>query len=86
MKTYILPINVEPDEKGLWYAEVPLLPGCALSCCPLEHVLESIQDAAQMMLEGMIEYGDTLLEGLESCEIAAGCEPPPSRETVTVSV
>ena len=86
MKTYLLSINVEPDEKGYWHAEVPMLPGCALSCYPLEHVLESIQDAAQMMLEVMIEYGDPLPEGLKSCEIAPGSEPVLNMETIAVSV
>ena len=50
MKTYLLPINVEPDEDGCWFAEVPMIPSCALSCYPLEHVLDSIQDTAQVML------------------------------------
>ncbi len=86
MKTYLLPINVEPDEDGSWFAEVPMLPGCALSCYPLEHVLEAIQDTAQMMLEVMLEYGDPVPEGIESCEFAPGSEPAPSMATVAVSV
>ena len=86
MKTYVLPINVEPDEDGTWFAEVPLLPGCALSCYPLDHVLDSIQDTAQTMLEVMVEYGDPMPEGLESYEIAPGSEPAHSMETITVRV
>ncbi len=86
MKTYVLPINVEPDEEGTWFAEVPLIPGCALSCYPLRHVLDAIQDTAQAMLEIRIEYGGPLPEGLESCEIASGTEPAHSMTTVTVSV
>lgn len=86
MKTYLLPINVEPDDDGYWYAEVPMIPGCGLSCYPLEHVLDSIQDTAQAMLEMMVEYGDPLPEGLEACEIAPGSAPAYSMEAVTVSV
>ena len=86
MKTYLLPINVEPDEGGTWFAEVPIIPGCALSCYPLGHVLDSIQDAAQAILEVMVEYGEPLPEGLESYEIAPGSEPAHSMEAVTVSV
>ena len=88
MKTYLLPINVEPDdeEDGYWFAEVPMIPGCALSCYPLEHVLDSIQDAAQVMLEVMVEYGDPLPEGLESCEITPGSEPLFSKKAVSVSI
>ena len=86
MKTYLLPINVEPDEDGYWFAEVPMIPGCALSCFPLEHVLDSIQDTAQTMLEMMIEYADPLPESLESCEVAPGSQPKYSMEAITVSL
>ena len=88
MKTYLLPLILEPDdeEDGYWYAEVPILPGCGFSCYPREHVLESIQEAAQAMLEVMIEHGDPLPEGLESCEIAPGSEPIFSEKAVCVSI
>ncbi len=88
MKTYLLPISVEPDdeEEGYWFAEVPMIPGCALSCYPLEHVLDSIQDAAQAMLEVMVEHGDDLPQSLEACEIASGSEPLFSEKAVTVTI
>ena len=88
MKTYLLPINVEPDdeEDGYWYAEVPMIPGCGLSCYPLEHVLEAIQDTAQVMLEIMIEHGAPLPEGIEKYEIAPDSKPLFSEKAVTVSV
>ena len=88
MKTYLLPISVEPDdeEEGYWFAEVPMIPGCALSCYPLEHVLDSIQDSAQVMLEVMVEDGDPLPEGLEACEIVPGSEPVISDKAVAVSI
>ena len=86
MKTYLLSINVEPDEEGYWYAEVPMLPGCARACYPLEHVLESIQDAAQMMLEVMIEYGDPLLEGIDRYEFDPTVDVPPGQEVITVTL
>ena len=86
MKTYLLSINIERVEEGYWYAEVPMLLGCSLSCYPLEHVLDSIQDMAQAVLEVIIENGEPLPEGLELCEIAPGSEPAFSMEAVTVSV
>ena len=60
MKTYVFPVRVEQEEDGSWFAEIPMLPGCAVSCYPREHVLESLQEAAQGMLEIMVEYGDPL--------------------------
>ena len=60
MKTYVFPVKVEQEEDGSWFAEKPMLPGCAVSCYPREHVLESLQEAAQGMLEIMVEYGDPL--------------------------
>ena len=77
MKTYVLPVNIEPDEGEYLYAEVPMIPGCALSCYPREHVLESIQDAAQAMLEMMMEYGDPLPEGIDKYEYDSTVEVPP---------
>jgi predicted RNase H-like HicB family nuclease len=86
MKTYLLPINVEPGEDGYWFAEVPMLPGCALSCYPLEHVLESIQDAAQGMLEIMVEHGDPLPEGIEVYEVGHNGIENTNGEVVRVSI
>ena len=73
---------------GYWYAEVPMIPGCGLSCYPLEHVLESIQDTAQVMLEMRVEYGDPLPEGLEDpySEIVPGSEPLFSEKAITVII
>ncbi len=88
MKTYLLPISAEPEdeEDGYWFAEVPMIPGCAFSCYPLEHVLDSIQDAAQAMLEVMVEDGHPLPEGLEACEVVPGSEPVFSEKAVTVTI
>ena len=86
MKTYLLPVNIEPDEGDYWFAEIPLLPGCALSCHPLEHVLESLQDAAQVMLEMMMEYGDPFPEGIELYEVMPGNEVALGPEVVTVEI
>ena len=41
MKTYVFPIIVEQDEGENWFAEVPMLPGCALSCYPLTRVCKN---------------------------------------------
>ena len=63
-----------------------MLPGCALSCYPLEHVLESIQDAAQMMLEVMVEHGDPLPEGIEAYEVGHNRIENFNGEVVRVSI
>ena len=81
-----MPISVEPDEDGYWFAEVPMLPGCALSCYPLEHVLESIQDVAQVMLEIMVEHGDPLPEGIEAYAVGHNGIENTNGEVVRVSI
>jgi len=86
MKTYLLPVNIEPDEGDYWFAEIPLLPGCALSCHPREHVLESLQDATQVMLEMMMEYGDHLPEDIELYKVVPGNDVTQCPEGVTVSI
>lgn len=86
MKTYALPANIEPDEGDHWFAEIPTLPGCAVSCYPREHVLESLQETAQAMLEVMMEHGDPLPAGIELYEITPGKEVSPGPEVVTVAI
>ena len=86
MKTYALPVNIEPDEGDSWFAEIPLLPGCALSCYPREHVLESLQETAQAMLEVMAECGDQLPKGIKLYEGRPGDKVAPGLEVVAVRV
>ena len=86
MKTYVFPVNIEPDEGGLWFGDIPALPGCALSCYPREHVLESLQEAAQMMLEIKVEFGDPLPEGITKYEAKSADEVLPSRTVVAVTI
>ena len=86
MKTYLLPVNVEQDEGDYWFAEIPMLPGCALSCYPREHVLESLQEVAQVMLEMMMEHNDPLPAGIELHEIIPGNEVAPGPGVVTVEI
>ncbi len=86
MKTYVFPVNIEPDEGGNWFGEIPALPGCALSCYPRDHVLESLQDTAQVMLEIMVEHGDPLLEGIDRYEFDPAVDVPPGQEVITVTL
>ena len=85
MRTYVFEVDIEQEEDGSWFAEIPMLPGCALSCYPREHVLESLQEAAQMMLEVMVEHGDLLPEGIGPCE-AFRAPKKPGLEIVTVTL
>ena len=86
MKTYVLPVNIRPDEGDYWFAEIPLLPGCALSCYPREHVLESLQEAALVMLKMMVEFSDPLPAGIELYEVMPGNEVAPGPGVVTVEI
>ena len=86
MKTYVFDIEIEQEEDGTWFAQVPTIPGCALSCYPREHVLDSLQEAAQMMLEIAVEYGDPLPEGIETYEVGHNGIENANGEVVTVSI
>ena len=86
MKTYVFDIEIEQEEDGTWFAQVPTIPGCALSCYPREHVLDSLQEAAQMMLEIAAECGDPLPEGIDKYLLDSGVEVPPGSEVVTVTL
>lgn len=60
MKTYIFRVVVEQDTDGLWDAEIPVLPGCAVWGHTREEALEALQEAAQAYLEVKEDFNDTL--------------------------
>ena len=55
-------------------------------CYPREHVLESLQEAAQVMLEMMMEHNDPLPAGIELHEIIPGNEVAPGPGVATVEI
>ncbi len=61
MKTYVFEVEIEQDsEDGIWEAEIPVLPGCAVWGYTRQDTLDALQDVAQAMLEVMAEYNDPL--------------------------
>lgn len=61
MKSYVLPVVIEPDEDR-WYAYIPDLEekGGATWGYTKEEALRNIQEVGQMVIESMIEDGEVL--------------------------
>ncbi len=65
---YVLPIEVEWQPEGIYYAECPLIPGCHVEAETLPEVFEYIEDAARNLLEFRREHGLPLPEGLKGLD------------------
>lgn len=81
MKTYIFRVEVEQDADGLWDAEIPVLPGCAVWGYTRAEALTALQEAAQAYLEVKLEFNDPIPEAAvaESKSLSA-------KEGVTVTL
>lgn len=81
MKTYFFEIELEHDpEDGVWEAEIPILPGCAVWAYSREEVLEALREAAKAYLEVRLEFGHPLPPGIE--QLAAS----PKADAVAITV
>lgn len=82
MKTYFFEIELEYDpEDGVWEAEIPVLPGCAVWGYSREEALEALREGAKAYLEVRQEFGHPPLPpGVE--KMAAS--PKPDAVAITV--
>ena len=85
-KTYAFAVDFEQEEDGRWGVDIPAVPVCAAWGYTRNEALEALQDLTQAYFEMLVEYGDPLPEGIESCEVIPGKEVMPGSEIVTVSI
>lgn len=54
-----LPYSIEliPDEDGVWFAQIPLLPGCMTQGDSREDALHMLDEAKMLWLETALEEG-----------------------------
>ena len=55
METFVFRAEIEQDEDGIWEAEIPVLPACAVWGYTREEALDAMQDVAQVFVEVMLE-------------------------------
>jgi len=69
MKSYILPVVLEPDE-DVWRAYIPELErrGGATWGHTKEEALKNIQEVAQMIIEDLLEVGEPLPAQAAVCD------------------
>lgn len=51
-------VLIEPDEDGVFVAEVPALPGCVSQGASREEALRNVREAISVYLESLNEHGD----------------------------
>jgi predicted RNase H-like HicB family nuclease len=81
MKQYVLPVEVEWQPEGVYYAECTLIPGCHVEGDTIPEALDNLQDAARVLLEIMLERGEPMPSGLETFAVERSL-----REEVLVSL
>jgi predicted RNase H-like HicB family nuclease len=64
-------VTLEQDERGVWVAECPALPGCVSQGDTREAALANIRDAVQLCLEVRTEQGMPLAIETHEIEVAA---------------
>jgi predicted RNase H-like HicB family nuclease len=57
---YLLPVLLEADETGGYVVTSPILPGLVTEGDDSQEAIQHAKDAAESLLESMIEDGDTL--------------------------
>jgi antitoxin HicB len=57
---YLLPVLLEADETGGYVVTSPILPGLVTEGDDSQEAVQHAKDAAETLLEAMIEDGDTL--------------------------
>ena len=85
-KTYVFDVDFELEEDGRWGVDIPAVPVCAAWGFTKEEALENLQDLTQGYFEMLVEYGDPLPDGVDSCEIPPGNEVMLNSETVTIVI
>ena len=85
-KTYALAVDFEQEEDGSWSVDIPVLEVCAAWGFTKEEALGNLQDLTQGYFEVLLEHGDPLPDGIDSCEITPGKETMPSPESVTIVI
>ena len=85
-KTYVFAVDFEQEEDGRWSVDIPAVPVCAAWGFTRKEALENLQDLTQGYFEMLVEFGDPLPEGIDSCEVTLGNEVALGLEAVTVSI
>jgi len=66
-------VTIEPDEDGVFVAEVPALPGCITQGATRQEALTNAKEAIELYIESLEAHGDPIPPSIyeEIVEIAA---------------
>jgi predicted RNase H-like HicB family nuclease len=56
------PIVLIPEEAGVWFAKIPLLPGCMTEGDSPAHALEMVEDAKRGWIESALKHDEDIPE------------------------
>jgi predicted RNase H-like HicB family nuclease len=58
-------IELIPDQEGVWFASIPLLPGCMTEGDSRQHALEMLDEAFALWIETALAQGIAIPEPTE---------------------
>ncbi|MBX3288131.1 MAG: type II toxin-antitoxin system HicB family antitoxin [Acidobacteria bacterium] len=66
-------VTIEPDEDGVFIAEVPALPGCITQGATRQEALANAKEAIELYIESLEAHGDPIPPSIfeEIVEVAA---------------
>ncbi len=71
--TYTFRVSLQEEEDGRWSAWIDSLPGCATWGYTREDALQSLHDAAHLVVEDMLECGEEVpIEAIETLQVVIG--------------
>ena len=71
--TYTFRVSLQQEEDGRWSAWIDSLPGCATWGYTREDALQSLEDAAYLIVEDMVECGQEVpVEAIETLQVVIG--------------
>jgi predicted RNase H-like HicB family nuclease len=53
-------VTIEPDEDGIFVAEVPALPGCITQGATRQEALANAKEAIELYIESLEAHGDPI--------------------------
>jgi len=56
------PIVLIPENDSVWFAKIPLLPGCMTEGDSPTHALDMLEDAKRGWIESALKHGDDIPE------------------------
>ena len=71
--TYTFKVSMQQEDDGRWSAWIDSLPGCSTWGYTRDDALQSLEDAAHLVVEDMVECGEEVpVEVIDTVQVGIG--------------